>query len=232
MTYDQSIAEQQFAEHGEIWLQDRLTNRLKTIFDVGANIGEWARMARKRNPQATIHMFEIASDTFCQLLSNIDIDSLTIPNGFGLGNETQFIEMQYAANNPELTTQFKRLILNDAVIRTGLVVTGDDYVKSRNIDYIDFLKIDVEGAEGNVLQGFEQTLQQRRIGIIQFEYSYHAILSRWLLVDSYDLLTPLGYRLGKLTPNGIEFHAYTYWYEKFPGCDYVAVHESCQGIFN
>ena len=101
----------------------------------------------------------------------------------------------------------------------------------RNFQTIYYIKIDVEGDEGKVLRGFTKALTAKRIGIIQFEYSYHALLDRWLLVDWYTLLRPLGYHLGKLTPTGIQFHEYTYRYETFNGPDYVAVHETNMNLF-
>ena len=47
--------------------------------------------------------------------------------------------------------------------------------------------------------------------------------SRTLLIDYYDLLQPLGYQLGKLRPNGVEFHEYDPDRENWIGPDYVAV---------
>lgn len=231
MIYNTEYALKEFEEHGELWIQQHLAGKLNTILDVGANIGEWTRMARTYNPDAEIHMFEIVPDTYRRLLQNIPIDHRIVPNGFGLSNQTGTVEMQYLSDADALSTQYRTLVLENSVIKTGLAFTGDEYVTSRELSYIDYLKVDVEGAEGLVLQGFKNTLESQRIGIIQFEYSYHAILGRWLLVDAYNMLRPLGYHLGRLTPNGVMFHDYTYRYETFNGPDYVAVHDSKMHLF-
>jgi len=63
--------------------------------------------------------------------------------------------------------------------------------------------------------------------MIQFEYGYISILTKKLLVDFYELLTPLGFEIGKLTPQGVQFKNYQLWDEDFKGPDYIAVHKSC-----
>ena len=115
--------------------------------------------------------------------------------------------------------------------RTCLVSTGDDYVESRKIDYIDFLKVDVEGAEGVVLEGFKRTLEQEKVGIIQWEYGFANVVSKWLLIDAYKFLLPYGFHLGLLTPDNILFKNYTLTDEDFKGPNYVAVHKSRLNIF-
>lgn len=226
MSYNREFARKEFEEHGETWLQKKLSGKLKTIFDVGANIGEWSLMTREFQPDAKIHMFEIVPKTYEKLLTNIPLDENMIPNGFGLSTEIGVVPMKCNPEHSQLSTQFAKLAFDNFVWKKGFAVTGDDYIDSREIEYVDFLKVDVEGAEGMVLEGFKNTLQKGNVGIIQFEYSYHALLSRWLLMDAYEMFRPLGYHLGKLTPNGIQFHEYTLLMETFKGPDYVAVHES------
>ena len=223
-TYTSEYAQSEFEQHGELWLQQKLENKLNTIFDVGSNIGEWTRMARKYNPNAEIHTFEVMAPTYRKMLSNIVIDDKIYPNGFGLGDENGPITMRYKPEYDAVSTSILNLRLDDSLIKTGLVMKGDDYVASREIDKIDFLKVDTEGAEERVFKGFEHCLRQGRIKMIQFEYGYICVLTKWLLKDSYEYLTQFGYSLGKLTPNGIQFHDYALYHEDFQGPDYVAVH--------
>ena len=41
---------------------------------------------------------------------------------------------------------------------------------------------------------------------MQFEYNHRWVFARAYLRDAFDLLTGLGYRIGKLTPKGVEFY--------------------------
>lgn len=236
-TYNRTYAQQQFIHHGENWIQQKIKGNANIIFDVGSNIGEWTYMARSIHPDAEIHTFEIIPNTYKKLLSNIVIDNKIIPNGFGLSDVAGTLKMKHRLDYDVVSTYLKDLAVENFQWRTGLVMTGDDYVESRQINYIDYLKIDTEGAEGLVLKGFKNTLEQQKVGIIQFEYSYNCILSRWMLIDAYELLTPLGYKLGRLTKDGIQFHEYALYHETFGAGlehgapDYIAVHHSKMHLF-
>ena len=64
------------------------------------------------------------------------------------------------------------------------------------------------------------------IDLIQFEYSFRWINARHFLKDAFDFLIPLGYQIGKVTPQGIEF--YEEWQpelESFKEGNYLA----CRG---
>lgn len=224
--YTAEYALGEFQRHGEVWLQSHLSGKLKTIFDVGSNVGEWTRMAREYNPNAEIHTFEVMAPTYRKMLDNITIDNKIYPNSFGLGDENGPVIMKYKPDYDAVSTSVLDLRLDDSWIKTGLVMRGDDYVASREIDTIDFLKVDTEGAEEKVFKGFEDCLKRGKIKMIQFEYGYICVLTKWLLKDSYVYLGDFGYSLGKLTPQGIQFHDYALYHEDFQGPDYVAVHNS------
>jgi FkbM family methyltransferase len=224
--YTREVAQNDFIKHGETWLQTKLKDKLDIIFDVGSNMGEWTFMAQNIHTNAEIHTFEIIPETYRKFLSNIPITENIVPNGFGLSNSCGTLKMKYRPEYDVVSTYLEELAMDNAEYRDGLVMTGDSYVQSRRIDFIDFLKVDTEGAEGLVLQGFKETLKQGKIGIIQFEYGYANILSRWLLLDAYKLLRPLGYFLGELHNGQIKFHEYALYHEKFDPPYYVAVHET------
>ena len=58
----------------------------------------------------------------------------------------------------------------------------DDFCSEEGIDYIDFLKIDIEGAEYHAFLGMIELLHYRKIGTIIFEFS------RWMLGEDLNLL--------------------------------------------
>jgi len=229
--YDRNYAIQEFKEHGEIWIQEKFSGQFKTIFDVGCNIGEWTNMVRPYQPTAEIHMFEIVPDTYNKMLRNIQIDENMIPNSFGLLDETGPIPMKHKTTYDALSTIVTDLRLDESEMRTGLSFTGDQYVESRQIKHIDYLKLDVEGSEGKTMKGFYNTLKEGKVSILQFEYSFICVLTKWMLIDSYKFLEPLGFKLGRLKNGSIEFHDYTLIDENFKGPEYVAVHESTWGDF-
>jgi FkbM family methyltransferase len=232
MTYNTENALDEFNRTGEAWLLNQLSSLpLTTIFDVGSNQGEWTKLARQSFPLATIHTFEIMPETYRKFLNNGTLDINVVPNGFGLGSFTGTIPMKYCAFNDTFNTHLRMLAPGsmenmEFEWRDCLVIKGDEYVKAHKVDHIDILKIDVEGAEPLVLDGFNNFIKNGNIGLIQFEYGTANIIARWLLVDAYELLTPLGYVLGRLQDGGVTFQPYNLTMENFFGPNFIAVHQS------
>jgi hypothetical protein len=85
----------------------------------------------------------------------------------------------------------------------------------------------------SVLQGAEQLLRSRRIGVVQFEYNHRWVHSRHFLKDAFDLAVPLGYDVGKVTPTALEF--YPRWHfelETFREANFVLTTEATRQWFS
>lgn len=232
-TYNTDYALSEFKLHGEFQLMQRLQNiPMQTIFDVGCNIGEWTRMVRIFQPVANVHMFEILPSVFQQLIRTDILDNNTFANSFGLSKETGDIVIKEVLDNSRVSTTVLNLRHDNSVLRKAVVVNPMTYIDYHNINYIDYLKLDTEGHEYSILEGFIPLLEKGNIKCIQFEYNYTCILTKKLLIDFYQLLTPYGYRLGKLTPAGVLFKDYILPDEDFQGPDYIAVHESRQDLID
>jgi len=219
--------------NGESWLLEN-TGKLgfQTIFDVGANIGNWSKIAYAHHPKATIHAFEIVPTTFKIIHNNLAEQQDRVKlNDVGLSNEAGSIDVFVDKDSDVLSTilDFDNTNAQSVSCR---VITGAEYAEKHAIDTIDFLKIDVEGAESLVLQGFKSLLQAKKIRLIQFEYNQGAIISGFLLRNFYQLLTEHGYVLGKLFPNGVLFEAYSQEKEDFQGPNYVAVQQDDQALID
>lgn len=224
----------EFGITGETALMKHLAGKLNTIFDVGANIGEWSNMAREFNPNAEIHCFEIVDRIYRKQLDNIKSNSNTIVNSFGLSDKIGSVDISYNPEYEAISTIFTEFDTGSDNVVTGLTFTGDEYIRSRQVDYIDFLKLDVEGAEKLVLDGLHDTLHNNKIGMIFFEYGFINVISKFLLIDAYKLLQPLGYRIGKLNPEGWHPKEFVLTDEDFgdrTGKHVLAVHESKLHLF-
>ncbi len=131
--------------------------------------------------------------------------------------------MKYYPESTELSSTVNFPHIADHVIATAEVVTGDSYVKEHGIEHIDFAKIDVEGSENQVLAGFLQIIKRKDIDIIQFEYGLANVLTRFLLFDFFAFFIPMGYVMGKIYPNYVEFKDFELTDENFLGPNYLAV---------
>ena len=82
--------------------------------------------------------------------------------------------------------------------------TLDRYCLDKNISVIDFLKIDVEGNELNVLKGGEKVFKEGIVKRIQFEYGGANIDSRVFLKDILYFLWGYNFYVYKIFPDRLQ----------------------------
>lgn len=200
----------------------------RTVFDVGANVGDWAMMALKNFPNAIVHCFELSKNTHTTLSINIT-NQRAILNNFGLAAENGVFSYKDYGSDSQVNTLLLSASYHDSatlqpVIMESELRKGDDYCASRDIRFIDFMKIDVEGAEHLVLGGLTRMLENKAIRALQFEYGYTNGDSKFLMRDFFDLFVGFGYLVGRVRKGSIKFEAWTYEHNDFKsGPNYVAV---------
>lgn len=204
------------------------SENIHLIFDVGANIGNWTKKVYQFFENPSIHSFEISSSTFETLNQNLKNYKNVHLNNFGLSDENgEFSYKDYGANSGVNTinnsSEFHDHEL-DFTLKTCKLQTGDKYCSEKNVTKIDLLKIDVEGSENLVLQGFKKMLRNKSIRIIQFEYGFANGDSKYLMKDFYKFFDYYGYVIGPLKPNGVIFSEFKYELNNFnSGPNFIAV---------
>lgn len=200
---------------GEDYLLRSLKNLLpiKTIFDVGANDGGYSTSLRKFFPKATIYAFEPHPQSFQRLSRisnkyNIKVFRLGLGNKITKGKIWDFADdakLKHTQPTSTLASIYKEVIegyhRQKAQSFDIELTTLDDFTSKQNIKKIDFLKIDTEGSEYNVLLGARNLLKERKISVIQFEFNEMNVYSRRFFKDYVDLLS--GYEFYRLLPNGL-----------------------------
>lgn len=222
-----------FNTNGEAYALEKIKKSgtvVKTIFDVGANKGNWSVIASKLFSDAKIYSFEVLPSTF-QLLKQKTLNNENIHcQNVGLSNSNENLSATVVNKGSGLTTlvtnfseEFHSSSVQYIEVKT---ITGDEFCKQHNINGIDILKIDVEGFENKVLQGLEEMFSLGKIKIVQFEYGYVNVKTHFLLYDFYKFFENYGMKVGKIYPTYVEFRNYRYQDENFLGPNYLAVHES------
>lgn len=222
--YDGDAASYDMDVNGEQWLLSRLAPVCSTVFDVGANVGEWTERALHHGADE-VHAFEIMPPTAEAFDRRHGGDGRVHLNRVGLGATPTRLTVHYYPDNPALTTTattYPHDLPHEEVAVE--VTTGDRYMSDAGIDRIDLLKIDVEGEEPNVLRGFSEALSRGAIGAIQFEYGVVAALERFLIIDFYEMLGSHGFDIGPLLPDSVGFRDYNLNLERFDFVNWVAVH--------
>jgi FkbM family methyltransferase len=135
----------------------------QVALDIGANIGYFALLlARQVGPEGKVIAFEPFPEVFGVLKENIALNGY--PNvqcvGKAVADFTGPVTLSQTGDEPLSTVQS----IVSGVCGRGITVpatTLDDFF-SGSADRVDFVKIDVEGAEGLVLDGMQAVLRRHR----------------------------------------------------------------------
>jgi len=207
-------------DNGESFLAATLIPNSKTVFDVGSNNGQWARMALKINSELNIHCFEPSKKTF-QLLSENKFNKNIKLNNLALGSEIGLSKLNVIEEGSGGNSLYRRQGIgwnSDTKTESIELNTLDNYCSTNGIEEIDFLKIDTEGHEYKVLQGGKNLIRAGKIHAIQFEYGGTWIDSGVFLKDMFNFVKECNpnCKFSKLTPNGPLFvKEYKQSYESF-----------------
>ena len=169
----------------------------KLIFDVGSRFDSVFA-----NFNGVVHYFDPNKEFLEKLKPLTTKNSKSYFNNFGLSDKNEFLEYY----NEQQSFVHRKLTHPDTYMNWTKSVfevkRGDEYIKENNIDVIDFLKIDTEGFEFNVIKGFGNAI--KKVRYIQFEYGGCYIDSGDKLKDVIEHLARYGFtNFSYLTYNGL-----------------------------
>tara|TARA_B100002051_G_scaffold270582_1_gene303734 strand:+ start:768 stop:1598 length:831 start_codon:yes stop_codon:yes gene_type:complete len=150
------------------------------ILDVGANVGINSICYKKIFKKSKIYSFEPIKNTFKILKKNIKRNKLngsikTFNFGFSNKNKKAFMSIPTAQQGERYKHYLSSALYSlygkgKKKIKTKLL-TIDKFVKDHKIKRIDFIKIDVEGHEYEILEGAKNSIKKFK-PIIQSEFNY------------------------------------------------------------
>lgn len=197
--------------NGELMVVEHVAPKANVIFDVGANVGEWSSYVRKTNNGADIYAFEPIPDIYSILLARLGDKAYGLhTHQIALGCVNAKKDLYVYAKNIEFTgmSSFYRreeiIEKNFNLVPTKISVNVrslDSFCNDYVIRCIDFLKIDTEGSEFDVLKGAAKLLQTGAIKVIQFEYGGTYASANIKLHDVYMFLKSFGYHVFQILPN-------------------------------
>ena len=174
-----------------------IKNNIHVIFDVGCRSdSEFISF------NGEVHYFDPVNEFIENLKKQTILNKTSYFNNFGLGEDNK--EIYYYPKYESFYDRINSCSVSDNANKILLhIKKGKDYIVSNNIKNIDFLKIDTEGYELNVLQGFEDYLEN--VKIIQFEYGGTFLDNNKKLIDVINYLEQKGfYKFSYLTNYGTE----------------------------
>ena len=156
-------------------------SKIKNIYDVGSNEGEYSILFKKIFPNSKIFAFE-PNSKLCKNskkkfknLKNIKILNVAV------GNADKYIDLNIDENS-SLTTSLdikntksktfkvKKFLYGDQKHKKKItkLIKLDSFINYRNKP--DFIKIDVEGYEEEILKGLKNNLKNIKLIMIEFHF--------------------------------------------------------------
>jgi FkbM family methyltransferase len=153
------------------------------ILDIGANIGYTASVfAGVREPHSKVYAFEPDRQTF-KLLEEVirrkkllaAIEAINLAVGSSEGDIRFWHNDKHSADHRVVTENFSAACTDETKISSVPITTVDSFVKTRNLQNISFIKIDVQGYELAVCEGMKETLDRFPETCVCFEHCPEAL---------------------------------------------------------
>lgn len=171
------------------------------FIDVGCNRGLYIDEFYRGKNNITAHCFEPIKSLYDDLVDKYEEYQQLKLNNFAISDtndEIDFFELVDPITDG-CSSIIKRNIFDELKweykqykVKTQ---TLDDYCLKEKINHIDFLKIDVEGAEYKVLKGANKLLKEKKISYIQIEYGNTTKDANINLIDIISYINSYGYEL-------------------------------------
>jgi FkbM family methyltransferase len=199
------------------------------VFDAGANIGDYTRLALAEAARAgcavEAHLFEPSPRCLEGLHQAFARQPAVRVTGAALSDRAGESVLFAGRSGSTLASLLPR---NPGAGPAGdsvsvPLLTLESYVTAGRIGRIDLLKLDVEGSELAALRGLGPWLRPDFVRVIQFEYGGTTLDAGVTLRDFYRLLEPRGYVLAKLFPRAAERRGYRAWMENYACANYAAI---------
>ncbi|MFN3805275.1 MAG: FkbM family methyltransferase [Pyrobaculum sp.] len=133
------------------------------FLDVGAHIG--GHTLRVAKQAKLVIAIEPTRETYRFLVENIRLNNLqnVIPLNIAAWNRNETIKLYYG-DSSEANTLKADLGLGYEVVEARVL---DEVLRELGIDKVDLIKVDVEGAEYEVLEGLRETLKNSKTVIVE-----------------------------------------------------------------
>ena len=187
-------------EPQELTIIESLAKFCHVVFDIGANVGWYTLHLAQllRETGGKVYAIEPVPQTFAELTRNIQLNGysdMVHPFNLALGDSDGIAKLYIPSYSGSAAASQRQLLPDDTYQTIECqVVTLDAFVSEHQIDQLDLIKCDVEGAELFVVRGGLNTIELHK-PIIMLE-----MLRKWARAFAYhpndiiSLLRGYGYR--------------------------------------
>lgn len=165
-----------FAVLGDVWIQKPYKllfeiDNPKIILDFGAHIGSFSIMAAKKYPKSKIYAFEASKENFEYLKKNLEENKIknVHPLNMGVGSKNEILEFFISEKSTIMNTFVKDLQRKSSGSCKVNCKKMSTILSELKINKCDFLKLDIEGLEYDVLRSAEKDNVLSKIGAVAAE---------------------------------------------------------------
>ena len=163
---------------------------ISLVLDVGANVGQYAKIARKAGFAGQIVSFEPLAQSYAKLARSASRDPRWSAVHLGLGSRDHETILHISGDSQ--ASSLAKMLPRHEEIAPYFSRVGEERISIRKLDTVwdehvsagskVYLKIDTQGFEKQVLQGASRSLA--RIDVVQLEISILPLYEgTWLLPD-------------------------------------------------
>ncbi len=182
-------------------------NNISVIFDVGANVGQYATELRKLGFKGKIISFEPVSSVFEKLCKNMEGDNNWIGENYAIGGRIEQIKINVSEGTS--FSSFKTIGENIKIASPEAVVTHQELVNVKPLSEVIkkykvpnkkmMLKLDTQGFDYDILESAKECLSD--FNIIQTELSLIPVYEEQPLIEKViDFLRANGFDISFLEP--------------------------------
>lgn len=149
-------------------------NKKPIIFDCGANIGFATIFFKWLYPESEIYAFEPDKKTFEVLKKNVSQNKLRNVHLFNsaISDKNGTIDFFIDSKSPGslvMSTKQERMPKDKITVDC---ISLSDLIKNKNLSKIDYVKMDIEGSENEVIQDLNKNNQLKNIAKFSIEYHH------------------------------------------------------------
>ncbi|MEO5718837.1 MAG: FkbM family methyltransferase [Chthoniobacterales bacterium] len=180
----QKMLQRQFYFFGTYFMEEAILDRWTTyagesevVFDIGANAGIYSLAAAAANPQATVNAFEPTPQVASHLRSTVSTNSLSDRirvHELAVGAVSGTAALNFFSGERDDNEGMNFVSATGVAVKSCpiAVVSLDDFCRRRGIERLDLVKIDVQGAEADVLTGAANLLSNQALGTLFLELNW------------------------------------------------------------
>ncbi len=174
--------------------------KIKTILDIGAHTGQFAKEIRRNLPQVKIYSFEPLKDCYKELLRNMSKDKNFEAYNFALGEKEVKQEINRSIYSPSSSLLAMANLHEEMYPHTKggskekiEIKRLDDVFENYDLEKEILVKIDVQGYEDKVIKGGANLISQAKIVFLEVSF-FELYKEQALFEQIYEIMKKLGFR--------------------------------------